>query len=228
MLDTGDTRPEFIPDGSAGMGVVGTDTVAPDPSRLIDALRQIGYSLEQALSDLIDNAISADAGHVLIRFLRSGDEPSGMPVVTENTAVGESPSQAVASFAEQIEAARLHESQRQAPTSSRLSRQQAASQTPVDRPADETDAQVATERPARSTATLPTIYELQANGILTLPELHLDIHVYSDTPEDRFVFINMSKRREKSQLAEGPTIEEITPDGVVLDHRGTTFLLPRD
>jgi general secretion pathway protein B len=81
---------------------------------------------------------------------------------------------------------------------------------------------------AQQVASLPTIYELRAKGSITLPELHLDIHVYSEVPEDRFVFINMSKQREKSQLSEGPTVDEITPDGVVLDYRGTTFLLPRD
>jgi general secretion pathway protein B len=83
------------------------------------------------------------------------------------------------------------------------------------------------ERP-RQTAGLPTIYEVVANGSIVLPELHLDIHVYSEAPADRFVFINMSKQREKSQLSEGPLVEEITPDGVVLAYRGKSFLLPRD
>ncbi len=84
------------------------------------------------------------------------------------------------------------------------------------------------EEPARQTAALPTIYEVVANGSIVLPELHLDIHVYSEVPAERFVFINMSKQREKSQLSEGPLVEEITPDGVVLAYRGKSFLLPRD
>ena len=75
---------------------------------------------------------------------------------------------------------------------------------------------------------LPTIFELQANGTLMLPEMHVDIHVYSEVAEDRFVFINMRKFKEGSRLAEGPLVEEITPDGVVLSHNGTSFLLPRD
>jgi general secretion pathway protein B len=75
---------------------------------------------------------------------------------------------------------------------------------------------------------LPTIHEVKANGTVVLPDLHLDIHVYSDVPEDRFVFINMSKQREASQLTEGPVVEEITPEGVILEYRGTSFLLPRD
>ena len=61
-----------------------------------------------------------------------------------------------------------------------------------------------------------------------MPELHVDIHVYSESPGDRFVFINMSKHNEGSRLSEGPLVEEITPEGVVLSMNGTTFLLPRD
>ena len=88
------------------------------------------------------------------------------------------------------------------------------------------------DRPAARTrpnpVALPTFHEVVANGTVELPALHLDIHVYSETPEDRFVFINMSKLREQSQLGEGPVVEEITPDGVVLTYLGTSFLLPRD
>jgi general secretion pathway protein B len=74
----------------------------------------------------------------------------------------------------------------------------------------------------------PSIHEIIANGSINLPELHLDIHVYSENPEERFVFINMSKLREGSQLSEGPVVAEITPDGVVLGHLGQLFLLPRE
>ena len=56
----------------------------------------------------------------------------------------------------------------------------------------------------------------------------MDIHVYSDIPEDRFVFINMNKHKEGSRLAEGPLVREITPEGVILNQNGTSFLLPRD
>ena len=73
-----------------------------------------------------------------------------------------------------------------------------------------------------------TIDELRLDGTLQLPDLHLDIHVYADDPAERFVFINMKKHRENSQLAEGPVVSEITNDGVILEHRGSTFLLPRE
>ena len=74
----------------------------------------------------------------------------------------------------------------------------------------------------------PSIQEVRASGSSNLPDLHLDIHVYSAAPEDRFVFINMVKLREGSELTEGPHVAEITPDGVVLDYQGQMFLLPRD
>ena len=170
---------------------------------------------------------------LLTLFLRSDDKPSA-PAVTTSNAVEKAPAAAVTDFAAQIEAARLNESQRRAPPPSA----QVQDLSPTTTPTMVTEIPVATDTgpgatpasntPVQQVASLPTIYELQANGSITLPELHLDIHVYSEVPQDRFVFINMSKQREKSQLSEGPTVDEITPDGVVLDYRGTTFLLPRD
>ena len=74
----------------------------------------------------------------------------------------------------------------------------------------------------------PTLQEVRARGAIDLPDLHLDIHVFSPDPKDRFVFVNMTKLREGSTLAEGPVVNEITPGGVVLRHEGQVFLLPRE
>jgi general secretion pathway protein B len=74
----------------------------------------------------------------------------------------------------------------------------------------------------------PTLQEVRVRGSINLPDLHLDIHVFSPDPDDRFVFINMSKLREGATLSEGPVVREITPDGVVLRHEGQMFLLPRE
>lgn len=74
---------------------------------------------------------------------------------------------------------------------------------------------------------LPTFNDLRVTGRLQLPDLHLDIHVYSGQPADRFVFVNMSKYKESETLSEGPRVTEIVPDGVVLDYMGNRFLLPR-
>ncbi|HEX3912041.1 MAG TPA: general secretion pathway protein GspB [Steroidobacteraceae bacterium] len=74
---------------------------------------------------------------------------------------------------------------------------------------------------------LPTINELNLTGAQALPELHLDVHVFATNPADRFVYINMRKYREGNTLQEGPVLEKIRRDGVVLKFQGLRFLLPR-
>ena len=85
-----------------------------------------------------------------------------------------------------------------------------------------------TYRPEDSepTEVLPTVRDLAASG-RNLPEMHLDIHVHSPNPSERFVFVNMRKYIEGQALNEGPTVERITAQGVVLNQAGLRFLLPR-
>jgi general secretion pathway protein B len=73
---------------------------------------------------------------------------------------------------------------------------------------------------------LPTHGGLIASGT-NLPDMRLDIHVYSANPKERFVFVNMRKYSEGQALAEGPLIERITADGAILNQNGTRFVLPR-
>jgi len=141
------------------------------------------------------------------------------PVETDNLSVAKTES--AASFEEQVAAAQLNLPEQQARNSD--TRQDTATSTFV-RPV------LISQDPSAIPASelYPSIQEVRASGSSNLPELHLDIHVYSAEPEDRFVFINMVKLREGSQLAEGPQVAEITPDGVVLEHQGHLFLVPRD
>jgi len=82
--------------------------------------------------------------------------------------------------------------------------------------------------PEKISQVYATFNELRANGTIMLPDLHLDIHVYSEHPAERFIFVNMSKYRERGRLTEGPVVKEITPEGVILEHLGNGFLLPRE
>ena len=157
-------------------------------------------------------------------FLRSDDAPEAAAIVEQPVAATveqDTPyTESTTSFARQIEEARQTAPTRRdvpAPVSNTSPETRS---TPLQNPA--------LPPPARRAATLPTFYEVVSNGTLTLPDLHLDIHVYSETPGDRFVFINMIKHREQSKLDEGPVVSEITPEGVILEYRGTTFLLPRE
>jgi len=74
---------------------------------------------------------------------------------------------------------------------------------------------------------LPSIDQVNLTGAQALPDLHLDVHVYATSPSDRFVYINGRKYREGMRLSEGPSVERIRRDGVVLNAEGIRFLLPR-
>jgi general secretion pathway protein B len=74
---------------------------------------------------------------------------------------------------------------------------------------------------------LPSIDQINLTGAQALPELHLDVHVYATKAGDRFVYINMRKYHEGNSLPEGPVVEHIRRDGVVLNYQGLRFILPR-
>ncbi len=79
-----------------------------------------------------------------------------------------------------------------------------------------------------TTETHLTFNDLRASGNLTMPDMNIDIHVYSEKPADRFVFINMNQYRENATLTEGPLLREITTEGVILEYAGAVFLLPKE
>ncbi|MFU8821276.1 MAG: general secretion pathway protein GspB [Gammaproteobacteria bacterium] len=84
-----------------------------------------------------------------------------------------------------------------------------------------------TER-ATADARLPRFADLVVRGEMNVPHMHLDIHVFSENPAERFVFINMRRYDEGQSTQEGPRIERIARDGVVMDYQGQRFFLPRD
>ena len=45
-----------------------TEEIIPDPESLLESIRSIGYSLKEAVSDLIDNSISANASEIKVVF----------------------------------------------------------------------------------------------------------------------------------------------------------------
>jgi general secretion pathway protein B len=75
---------------------------------------------------------------------------------------------------------------------------------------------------------LPTIEELVMQNAITVDPLRLDIHVYSQQPTERFVFINMTKYTEGDTLEEGPKLVAINASGIVLLHQGQEFLMSRE
>src|SRR6266478_4062245 len=53
----------------------------PDPEGVWQAIGRIGYKLEEALADLVDNSLDAKASVVLVRFFHHGDALTRIAVV---------------------------------------------------------------------------------------------------------------------------------------------------
>ncbi len=154
---------------------------------------------------------------VLFGILLREEEVPDTPAPIEQTPVEQS-QPASSSFEDRVAEARQNQ-----PAPDTTTAEPPPLQTANVAPAEASAQTVSPSRPR-----LMTIDELRLDGSLALPELHIDIHVYAEDPAERFVFINMKKHRENSQLDEGPVVAEITTDGVILEHQGSTFLLPRE
>jgi hypothetical protein len=73
---------------------------------------------------------------------------------------------------------------------------------------------------------VPRLDSLPPQATAGLPVLNLDLHIYSGDPTQRAVFINGHRYQAGDTLPEGVEVVAITPEGVVLRHRGQRFLLP--
>lgn len=76
-------------------------------------------------------------------------------------------------------------------------------------------------------ATVPFLREMPNEFRRKLPELVLNVHLYSANEAENLVYINNQQLRRGEQLAGGIRVEEIVPEGVVLSYAGTLFKLPR-
>ena len=50
-----------------------TDEIIPDPESLLESIRSVGYSLKEAISDLIDNSVSANATNIRVIINLEGE-----------------------------------------------------------------------------------------------------------------------------------------------------------
>jgi hypothetical protein len=67
----------------------GAESVPPNAAQLINALRQIGYSFEQAVADLIDNCVNADASNALVRVVHDGKAIQSLQIVDDGHGMNE-------------------------------------------------------------------------------------------------------------------------------------------
>lgn len=98
----------------------------------------------------------------------------------------------------------------------------AETRTPVSAPPSTVSSRVTIAQP-RDWRELPTTADVAEKLPETLVQLRIGIHVYDRDPAKRLLLINGKRYIETQTLTEGAVIEEITPEGVVLNHRGTRF-----
>jgi hypothetical protein len=78
----GDPRGSSLP-------VEGTSVILPDAEGVLIALARIGYELEVALADLVDNSLDAGASTILIRFYRTNERLISVGVVDDGEGMTE-------------------------------------------------------------------------------------------------------------------------------------------
>lgn len=80
---------------------------------------------------------------------------------------------------------------------------------------------------APSLESLPLYWQLPLNVRKDLPALKLSMHVYSPTPDQRFIVLNGNRQKEGDDLGADVRLTEIRVDGAVLEFHGQRFLVPR-
>jgi len=99
--------------------------------------------------------------------------------------------------------------------------------TAVENPAADEATKPAPEGPGWSptAAEYLRLWELPLAIRRSLPELHLNIHVYADRAADRFVLVNGQRFTVGEDLASGARLVEIRREGAIVDFRDYRFLL---
>jgi general secretion pathway protein B len=74
---------------------------------------------------------------------------------------------------------------------------------------------------------VPKVSDLPESSRASLSQYEVNVHVFDDDPARRFVLINMDKYKEGDRIANnGPLVQEITAEGVVVDYGSGSALLP--
>lgn len=74
-----------------------------------------------------------------------------------------------------------------------------------------------------------SINELSSADKSKLRSYEINVHVYDNQVEERFVLVNMKRYKQGDRLpGGGPVIEEITPDGLVMEYAQGKVLLKRN
>jgi general secretion pathway protein B len=80
-------------------------------------------------------------------------------------------------------------------------------------------------KPVKPSNKVLSIKELPAAIKGSLPELKMTVHSYNEQPQSRFTVINNNTVREGQPINAELKVEQITPNGVILNYQGHRFVL---
>jgi hypothetical protein len=83
------------------------------------------------------------------------------------------------------------------------------------------------EVPEVDPADIPFLRQMPEAFREGVPEMVVNVHLYSANEAENLVYINDRHVRKGDQIEAGVRLKAIVHDGVVLDHGGTKFKLPR-
>jgi general secretion pathway protein B len=76
--------------------------------------------------------------------------------------------------------------------------------------------------------TIPMLHELPYQIRRNVPDIAINVFVYSDLPENRFIMVAMQKYVTGQEIASGMMLKEIQEDGAVVEYEGRVFKIKRD
>ena len=74
---------------------------------------------------------------------------------------------------------------------------------------------------------IPFLYDLPFEFRQTVPKFNINVFVYSQYPEERFIMIDMIKYKPGQQIKEAMVLKEIRPNSLVVDYHNRAFQIER-
>ncbi|WP_305909630.1 general secretion pathway protein GspB [Methylomarinum sp. Ch1-1] len=75
---------------------------------------------------------------------------------------------------------------------------------------------------------IPWLDELPHHFRRNVPKPDINVYVYAERPENRFVIVSMQKYHTGQEIGAGMMLDEIQPDGIVVEYEGRRFKIRRD
>ena len=85
--------------------------------------------------------------------------------------------------------------------------------------------EIAPEPAAPEPPRYKTLREMPPDYRAGFPKLNLDVHAYDADPAQSFVMVNGRRYRNGETLTEGPRVEAILSEGLLLQHNGQSVLI---